>query len=561
MNKTININLSGIIFYLDEEAYNLFNRYLIQVKNELESQEGGEEIIADIEARIAELFTIRLEKSRHQVITIHDINFICDTLGSPKEFMGEEEQSNEAHLNEVKSKKRLFRNPDEKVIGGVSSGIAAYFGTNMILIRIIFLLFLPFTGIGILLYVILWAAIPEAKTTAQKLQMKGEPVNLSNIKKSVTDELEGVKERFGQFGKNSSAKNNSFIIFLNRIASFILQVIEVVLKFIFNFIKIVLIIVASITGFVLFMILFGTIAETWNISGLNVISINGNLLGLNIAQAMLGNGIDLKLLQAGTLLILLFPILVLITLVAKALGRPLTKAKLFNVIGGISFLIGLAFIVYKVGQVATSFRVKATEMKKIQLSGRVFDIRADILERNEGFLFELNDDRLRIENIELQIKESKDSTASLILKHRAKGKSNSFARQRARLFDYPIDQTGEILSLSEYFSVPKEALYRGQALKVTLYLPPGSEIFMDPSIENLIFNIENAHDMLDENMLGHTWKMTEDGLLCADCETIDYFSGSDVNGIMKDKEEKEESSGMQRKIKELESEIKRLKSE
>jgi Na+-transporting methylmalonyl-CoA/oxaloacetate decarboxylase gamma subunit len=112
------------------------------------------------------------------------------------------------------------------------------------------------------------------------------------------------------------------------------------------------------------MILFGTIAETWNISGLNVISINGNLLGLNIAQAMLGNGIDLKLLQAGTLLILLFPILVLITLVAKALGRPLTKAKLFNVIGGISFLIGLAFIVYTVGQVATSFRVKATEMKK-----------------------------------------------------------------------------------------------------------------------------------------------------------------------------------------------------
>jgi hypothetical protein len=84
---------------------------------------------------------------------------------------------------------------------------------------------------------------------------------------------------------------------------------------------------------------------------------------------------------------------------------------------------------------------------------------------------------------------------------------------------------------------------------------------MDPSIENLIFNIENVHDMLDENILGHTWKMTEDGLLCVDCEAIDYFSGSDVNGIMKDKEEKEESSGIQRKIKELESEIKRLKSE
>ena len=225
MNKTININLSGIIFHLDEDAYNLFKSYLTEVKNALESQEGREEIILDIEARIAELFAVRLEQSRHEVITIDDVNFICDTLGAPNDFR-EEEESNKTHQKETKSKKRLFRHPDEKVIGGVSSGIGAYFGVSMIWIRVIFLLLLFTTGIGFLSYVILWAAIPQAKTTAQKLQMKGEPVNLSNIEKSVKEELNGVKERFGEFRNDNKGNSKSFVHFLERIANFILQVFE-----------------------------------------------------------------------------------------------------------------------------------------------------------------------------------------------------------------------------------------------------------------------------------------------------------------------------------------------
>ena len=550
MNKTININLSGIIFHLDEDAYNLFKSYLTEVKNALESQEGREEIILDIEARIAELFALRLEQSRHEVITIDDVNFICDTLGAPNDFK-EEEESNKTHQKETKSKKRLFRNPDEKVIGGVSSGIGAYFGVSMIWIRVIFLLLLFTTGIGFLSYVILWAAIPQAKTTAQKLQMKGEPVNLSNIEKSVKEELNGVKERFGEFRNDNKGNSKSFVHFLERIANFILQVFERVIKFIFNFFNIILIIFASILGFVLFMILFGIIGGAWNAGSLNFISITGNLLGLNVAEAILGKGIDLTLIRIGTLLVLLFPLLGLITLIAKALGKTLTKGKLFNVIGGISFFIGLAFVLYAGGQVANSFKVGATEVRKIKLSGDVFDIRTDLLEYNKGVLFEIDDQNLRIDNVSLQIKKSKDSTASLIMKHKARGKNNSDARQRAQVFDYPFEQNGGYLILSECFSVPKEALYRGQELKLTLHLPVGNEIFLDPSIENLIFDIENVHNIWDGNMVGHTWRMSQKGLVCLDCEEIEYFNESEI------KDTKE----IQLKIKDLESEIKRLKNE
>ena len=550
MNKTININLSGIIFHLDEDAYNLFKSYLTEVKNALESQEGREEIILDIEARIAELFAVRLEQSRHEVITIDDVNFICDTLGAPNDFR-EEEESNKTHQKETKSKKRLFRHPDEKVIGGVSSGIGAYFGVSMIWIRVIFLLLLFTTGIGFLSYVILWAAIPQAKTTAQKLQMKGEPVNLSNIEKSVKEELNGVKERFGEFRNDNKGNSKSFVHFLERIANFILQVFERVIKFIFNFFNIILIIFASILGFALFMILFGIIGGAWNVGSLNFISINGNLLGLNVAEAILGKGIDLTLIRIGALLVLLFPLLGLITLIAKALGKTLTRGKLINVLGGISFFIGLAFVLYAGGQVANSFKVGATEVRKIKLSGDVFDIRTDLLEYNKGFLFEIDDQNLRIDNVSLQIKKSKDSTASLIMKHKARGKNNSDARQRAQVFDYPFEQNGGYLILSECFSVPKEALYRGQELKLTLHLPVGNEIFLDPSIENLIFDIENVHNTWDGNMVGHTWRMSQKGLVCLDCEEIKYFNESEI------KDTKE----IQLKIKDLESEIKRLKNE
>ena len=550
MNKTININLSGIIFHLDEDAYNLFKSYLTEVKNALESQEGREEIILDIEARIAELFAVRLEQSRHEVITIDDVNFICDTLGAPNDFR-EEEESNKTHQKETKSKKRLFRHPDEKVIGGVSSGIGAYFGVSMIWIRVIFLLLLFTTGIGFLSYVILWAAIPQAKTTAQKLQMKGEPVNLSNIEKSVKEELNGVKERFGEFRNDNKGNSKSFVHFLERIANFILQVFERVIKFIFNFFNIILIIFASILGFVLFMILFGIIGGAWNVGSLNFISINGNLLGLNVAEAILGKGIDLTLIRIGALLVLLFPLLGLITLIAKALGKTLTRGKLINVLGGISFFIGLAFVLYVGGQVANSFKVGATEVRKIKLSGDVFDIRTDLLEYNKGVLFEIDDQNLRIDNVSLQIKKSKDSTASLIMKHKARGKNNSDARQRAHVFDYPFEQNGGYLILSECFSVPKEALFRGQELKLTLHLPVGNEIFLDPSIENLIFDIENVHNTWDGNMVGHTWRMSQKGLFCLDCEEIEYFNESEI----------EDTKEIQLKIKDLESEIKRLKNE
>lgn len=567
MNKTVNINLSGIIFHLDEQAYDAFKKYLSEVKSALLEQEGGTEIVADIEARIAELFSTRLEKGNREVVSSEDVEYVIEKLGRPEAFRDEEAEENRStYQGRTKTSKRLFRNPDEKIIGGVASGVAAYFGTDVVWIRLLFLILLFFTGIGFITYIILWAAIPEAKTTAQKLQMRGEPVNLGNIEKSVKEELEGVKERIGRFREdnNGQSAGSQLANNVNRFLNFLLSVIENIIKFVIKFIGIILGFVAVVLGFVLFLGLTGVIASTWNVGGLDFISIDGAVIGVNGAQAIFGDGYLLHTLRIGTILTLLFPLFGLIIFFARTMGKPMANAKYLSIAGGISFIIGLGLLIYSGSGVARSFKVGATEMETIALNGIQFDLQADLLEDSESFLFELDDDRIRIENVRLNIRKTFDSTASLVLKHRARGNSNSDARNRAQQFEYPVEQTGSILTLNEYFSVPKDAMYRAQELNATLYLPVGSEVFLDPSVENVIFDIDNVHNMWDGDMVGHTWKMEKKGLVCLDCQRYEYFDEEElVEEIIEEIEDNktEALENLEEEIEELELKLKELRQE
>ena len=543
MNKTININLAGIIFHLDEVAYEKFKTYLSNVKTALGKEESGEEIIADIEARIAEIFNLRMKETGAQVVGLADVEFIIETLGQPEAFIDESE--NEAPKSSSKETRRFFRNPDEKVIGGVCSGIGAYFDIEPVWIRILFLILLFFTGIGFLTYVILWAAIPEAKTTAQKLQMRGEAVNLNNIEKLFT--------KVEDYTSTEKIKSG-----VNSFVSFVVNGIGSVFSFIFKFIGVLLAIFGALIAFVLIITLLGIFGSTWNFEGFNFLSFNGYIYGLDGAQAIFGGGWRLLALRAGTLLTLLLPLFALVVFLAKIFGRELTNSKLLSFSGIASFIVGLILIFISAGSLITDFRERATETDQITLSGLSFDITADILEDEQGFFFDVEDELLHIENVRFNIEATRSSTASLELKHAASGRNHSEARARAQSFDYPSAQDGEALRLSEYFTVPKESLYRGQDLKVTLRLPVGATVYLDESIENIMYDIRNVQDMYDGDMLGHQWEMTPEGLSCTDCATIEYYDADDFEeSIEENLEEMEES--IEEKLEALELELKKLK--
>ena len=543
MNKTININLAGIIFHLDEVAYEKFKTYLSNVKTALGKEESGEEIIADIEARIAEIFHLRMKENGRQVVGLPDVEFIIETLGQPEAFVDEIE--GEGPQKSAKETRRFFRNPDEKVMGGVCSGIGAYFDIDPVWIRVLFLILLFFTGIGFITYVILWAAIPEAKTTAQKLQMRGEAVNLNNIEKLFT--------KVEDYTSTEKIKSG-----VNSFVSFVVNGIGSVFSFVFKFIGVLLAIFGALIAFVLIITLLGIFGSTWNFEGFNFLSFNGYIYGLDGAQAIFGGGWRLLALRAGTLLTLLLPLFALVVFLAKIFGRELTNSKLLSFSGIASFIVGLILIFISAGSLITDFRERATETDQITLSGMSFDITADILEDDQGFFFDVEDELLHIENVRFNIEATRSSTASLELKHAASGRNHSEARARAQSFDYPTAQEGEALRLSEYFTVPKESLYRGQDLKVTLRLPVGATVYLDESIENIMYDIRNVQDMYDGDMLGHLWEMTPEGLSCTDCATIEYYDADDFEeSIEENLEEMEES--IEEKLEALELELKKLK--
>lgn len=201
MKKTYNINLGGIVFHIDEDAYELLDKYLSNLRIHFSKEEGAEEIVHDMELRISELFSERLNEKK-QVVTLKDVEEIIAQMGKPEEFSDDTTQDTNEYIKEEKTPKRLFRDPDNKVIGGVCSGIAAYFGWDVTILRIL-LIILAFPvfwngafiikGI-VLFYIIAWIIIPEANTATDKLSMKGMKVNVENIGKTVTDGFEKVND-------------------------------------------------------------------------------------------------------------------------------------------------------------------------------------------------------------------------------------------------------------------------------------------------------------------------------------------------------------------------------
>ena len=193
MKKTMTVNLGGMVYHIDNDAYDRLKKYLEKVKQELKTLEGGEEIYQDIETRIAELFSERL-KNNGQVITTKEVEEVIAILGDPEDISGKTPE--EEYKSRNRSYKRMYRDPDNRVIGGVCSGLASYWRVDPTIVRIIFVILAIFGMAGVLIYLILWIVLPEAGTVAQKLEMRGEAVNFSNIGDFFRDEFENVKRSF-----------------------------------------------------------------------------------------------------------------------------------------------------------------------------------------------------------------------------------------------------------------------------------------------------------------------------------------------------------------------------
>ncbi|NJK87360.1 MAG: PspC domain-containing protein [Bacteroidales bacterium] len=200
MKKTISINLNGLLFNIDEDAYEKLHAYINKIEVHFAGQESSAEIMADIEGRIAELF---YEKTRvsNRVITLADVDEVILTMGNPVDFQEAEPETSSSSTHQqthtyTYRTKRIYRDPDNRVLGGVCGGLGHYFNIDPLIFRILFIVLFFGYGTGLLIYIIMWIIIPEARTTAQKLEMRGDPVNVSNIGNFFRDEFNHVKNSF-----------------------------------------------------------------------------------------------------------------------------------------------------------------------------------------------------------------------------------------------------------------------------------------------------------------------------------------------------------------------------
>lgn len=192
MKITVSINLGGYPFNIDEDAYAELKRYLRNLELHFAGDESASEILSDIETRMSELFRTKIT-SYKQVISIEDVHQAVSVMGTPEDISDNGGKSSRDKFSSP-GYHRMYRDTDNRIIGGVCAGMGAYWDIEPLIIRIIFIALILAGGIGAIVYLILYIVLPEARTTAQKIEMKGDPVNIHNIKDAVKKEFETVRK-------------------------------------------------------------------------------------------------------------------------------------------------------------------------------------------------------------------------------------------------------------------------------------------------------------------------------------------------------------------------------
>lgn len=517
MKKTVNINLAGIIFHIDEDAYEKLNAYLGRVKKHYKDEEGCEEIASDIEARIAELFQIK----NSGIININHVDEIISILGEPEVYEQELKQEEEINLqkNTSKRKKRIYRDSDNEIIGGVCSGIAAYFSIDPVIVRLIFLVSL-ITGSGIVIYFILWAIIPEAKTTAQKLQMKGEKVTAENIKKTIQKELDSIKKNVGDLENSDEA--NQFKQILKNIASFFVNIFKYIIKFIGKFIGGILLMLGLFMSLIIFSNLFG--------SSDSLININGNRIhpfNLNDYFPLIISDIKLQGITVfGLFLFIGVPVAQLIWISIRILfNTPKQSTTVRTMLTGI-WIMGLTSLLYVASQTSSNFSNNTHVTESVVLDFSSDTVYIDLNDNpyfnthqeSPSYLLEEELKSLLCTDVTLDIQKSNEKAPVISIDKFASGHSQKEAKVNASNIHYDFSVSDDEIYFDNYFGVDEKDGFRLQSVAITLYIPEGMTVYLDANLKHFIYDIENTSNTYDTKMINRYWKMAREGLTCLDCD-------------------------------------------
>lgn len=485
MNKTVNINLGGMFFHIDEDAYQKLTRYFDAIKRSLSNSSGQDEIIKDIEMRVSELLHEKQKTDKH-VVGMKDVDEVITVMGQPEDYRIDDEGTAGNTSNFTTSKNRkLYRDTENGMIGGVLAGLGHYFGIDKVWLRIFLLVLIFAGGTGILAYIILWIVMPEARTTAEKLEMTGEPVTISNIEKKVREEFDNVSEKFknADYDKMGNRVKTGAEKIGSSLGDFIIAVLRVFSKFLG-----VLLIIGGL--FVLAALFIGVFTL-------------GSSSFVNVPwQEFIdaGNFTDYPVWVFG--LIMFFAVGIPFFFLAL-LGFKLLSPNLKS-IGNIAkytllaiWLISVSLAISIGIKQATAFAVDGRVVTKENINLNPADTLYIKFKHNDYFAKDLNDNNnfkitldsvgnnvIYSNNVSFKIMQTDAKIAYIQIEKEAKGETLFEAKQRAEKIKYSYKLEGNRLLLDNYLLSDLKEKFRNQEIEITLYLPLGTLLKMDESVRN-----------------------------------------------------------------------------
>ncbi len=512
MNKTVNINLASTFFHIDENAYQILERYLRKLKEGFKDTAGGEEILQDIEARIAELFQ-DLKTNPDYVINTADVEKVIGIMGEPETVLSEED----INTSQEKIHRKLYRDPEDKYIGGIAAGLGHYFKIDATWIRLIWLFLGLFSGgVFTLIYILFWILVPLAKTTGDLLRMKGEPVNIATIKKKIKEEFDDVTTKikdldYEKAGSTLKKKSKNFFQFLENLIRKIPSIILKLIGLLFLLISISSIFALFIGSFVLL--------------GLDNLLLPFQFVDLGVFPDSVW--------RIALILVVLIPFIFLFSLGIRLLRGVSSR------IGSVSRLVLFSLWIIAIGALVFTGtnQIRKNSITATQTTIHELAIEHEDTLRVSLFINEikpnswkfkknnpLNALSRRIEKsqklVTLSIKLHKLSSTSLEIQASAKGADEKKAQQAVEQLTYRWEQEGDILFLDDQIKNQPLSGFQTKNIEMTLLLKEGQIIALDESLRKVLsYPVENNQNWNSRSTAGYLWKMGPQELICLDCPT------------------------------------------
>lgn len=519
MNKTTSINLGGYFFHIDEDAFRKLSNYFDAVKRSL-SPDGREEIINDIESRISELFTEKLGTTK-QVIGLKEVDDIISIMGQPEDYKIEDETTkNDFQTNYTKtsSAKKLYRDKENSFLGGVLSGLGHYLGVDPLWLRIIMVILFFGFGTGLIVYIILWILIPKAVTTSQKLEMKGEPINISNIEKKVKEGFNEISDKFSNLDHDkiaSNAKTGAEKIG-NTISEIVISFFNVISKIIGGFIVL-------FTSMALISVIIGGIAMMFFTAMPDNFLYNHIHTPFSFETPIWLQGLLLIIVVGIPLFFLLILGLKLLTTRIKSIGNTINYSLLAIWIIGLASVLFLA--IKEISQNAytgkdlekVAINIKPTDTLNIKfISNNLYSKDSNEYENFEVIHNEADKAIIFSNTVSIKIVETNESNAFLQIEKSAEGSSIKKAKETAEKINYNVKIENNNLILDNYWITDLANKKHDQEVELFLYLPKGTLFKVDKNFkhfdrsENDYFNLHHSSD-------AYVYIVAENKVLCTNC--------------------------------------------